>query len=309
MSYFPIICMPYSLERAQDSLPHEIPFPGKAPIKPEGEPKKRSGAVIAIQAFTAAIVAPVIASILSISGWLLFLFAIGVIAYSAWRQRESYPDRQQAYQRQTEQYAKELPDYEREKFNYDEKQKVDAPKRIAQWRREQIQSALNETVPHDGENSSAWEGNAERVFRSHLKKYFPGKIHANLTHQIPDYSHPYTPDVAYIDLSTNLCIDIEVDEPYAYHNNKAIHYVTSEKDYKRNQFFVNRGWIVIRFSEQQVVCHPDSCCKIVAQEIAQITGDRSVMSILVNIPELPQQKQWTEAEAIQMAARKDRDNY
>ncbi|MGI8935818.1 MAG: DUF559 domain-containing protein, partial [Phormidesmis sp.] len=106
-----------------------------------------------------------------------------------------------------------------------------------------------------------------------------------------------------------LHIDIEVDEPYVYHTKHAIHYDTSEKDYKRNQFFADKGWIVIRFSEQQVVCHPDSCCKTVAQKIAQVTGDRSTMSILVDIPELPQQKQWTETEAIQMAARRERDNY
>ena len=99
-----------------------------------------------------------------------------------------------------------------------------------------------------------------------------------------------------------------MDEPYSLSNNEPIHYDTLERDNRRNQFFVSRGWLVIRFSEQQVICYPDSCCKVVAQEIAEVTGDISVIKAFVNIPDLPQQKQWTEAEAIQMAARKERDN-
>ncbi|PZO56618.1 MAG: hypothetical protein DCF15_08260 [Phormidesmis priestleyi] len=307
MKNFPIICIPSSLKHAQTSLPPDDPFPGKPPAKPENELQKL--AWVALQTSAAAIAASMISSILHIPGWLLFLGAVGVIAYRDWRQHESY-------HRCKKQYAEELSDYERKKLNHDEKQKTDAPKQIAQWRREQIQSVLNKTVPHDGENSLAKEGKAEGGFRSHLMKYFPGKIHANLTlqrlgcsYQRLGCSYPYTPDAAYIDRSVNLYIDIEVDEPYAYRDNQAIHCDTSEKDLERNQFFKDKGWIVIRFSEQQVVCYPARCCKTVAQQIAQITGDSSILSLFVNIPELPKQRQWTEAEAAQMAIERARDNY
>lgn len=309
MSHFPIICTPYSLERAQNSLPPEIPFPEKPPAKPGDEPKQWDGTGIAIQAAMAAITAPIISSVLPIPGWLLFLGAVGAIAYGTWQQYKNYPECKQAYRLQAAHYAKELPGYKRRKRNHEEAQKIDVQKRLVPWRREQTRLALARTEPHDGMGSSAREGKSEQVLRSRLKRYFPGKIHADLTFQIPGYSHPYTPDIAYIDPSISLSIDIEVDEPYVYHTKQAIHYSTSEKDYKRNRFFVDKGWVVIRFSEQQVVCHLDSCCKVVAQQIAQITADDSIMSRFTNVPELPQQPQWTEVEANQMAVERVRDNY
>lgn len=300
MKNFPIIYIPSSLKHAQASLPPDVLFLEKPPAKPENELQKL--AWVALQTSAAAIAASLISSILHIPGWLLFLGAVGAIAYRDWRQHESY-------HRCKKQYAEELSDYERKKLNHDEKQKADAPKRIAQWRREQIQSELNKTVPHDGENSLAKEGKSEGEFRSHLEKHFPGKIHANLTLQIPGYSHPYTPDATYKDPSTGLRIDIEIDEPYAYCDNQVIHYDTSKKDIERNQFFKDNGWIVIRFSEKQVVCYPDCCCKTVAQQIALITGDSSILSLFANIPKLPKQRQWTKAEAAQMAIDRARDNY
>ena len=309
MSHFPIVCMPYSLERAQDSLPPEIPFPEKPPANPGDEPKQWDGAVIAIQTAAAAIAAPIISSVLPIPVWLLFLGAVSAIAYGTWQQYKSYPDRKQVYRLQAAHYAKELPGYKRRKRNHEEEQKIEVQKRLVPWRREQTRLALARTEPHDGANSTAQEGRSERMFRDHLERYFPGKIHANLTLQIPSFSHPYTPDIAYIDRAIGLSIDIEVDEPYVYRTKQAIHYSMSEKDCKRNQFFVDKGWVVIRFSEQQVVCHPDSCCKVVAQKIAQITVDDSILSRFANIPDLPQQPQWTEVEANQMAIEKARDNY
>ena len=45
------------------------------------------------------------------------------------------------------------------------------------------------------------------------------------------------------------------------------------KDNQRNQFFLEKNWVVIRFSELQVVKYPDSCCKAIARIISQITGD------------------------------------
>ena len=157
--------------------------------------------------------------------------------------------------------------------------------------------------------SSAREGNAEGRFRSYLQQYFPDKTHVRLTLEIPNFPHPFTPDIAYIDQAINLYIDIEVDEPYVYHTGDATHHIGAWKDNNRNNFFNDKGWIVIRFSEQQVVSHPHSCCKTVAQVIAQIIGDNSILNQFVNIPDLQQQRRWTENEAIQMAQRRERDNY
>ncbi len=264
---------------------------------------------IAVGTAAAAIIAPILSPVLLVPGWLLSLAAIGAIAYIAQRQRKTYADRQQAYRRQAARYAKELPAYENRKRAHNKKQEATAPAQIVQWRREQIRTTLARTVPHDGEGSSAPEGRAEKAFRKRLELFFPGKIYANLTHQIPNYPHPYTPDIAYIDRSVHLYIDIEVDEPYVYRSKQATHYKHAGKDRRRNQFFVSKGWIVIRFSEQQVVCYPDSCGKAVAQIIARITENSSIMRQFADVPDLQKQQQWTEEEAVQMAVRKERNRY
>lgn len=64
------------------------------------------------------------------------------------------------------------------------------------------------------------------------------------------------------------------------------HFVEAEKDSKRNNFFINKGWLVIRFSEEQVVRHPHSCCKTVAQAIALVLGDTSVLNQFANTLDL-----------------------
>jgi Protein of unknown function (DUF559) len=156
---------------------------------------------------------------------------------------------------------------------------------------------------------AAQRGAAEAQFGTYLNKYFPGKIHAGLTLNISNFPHPYTPDFAYIDQGLNLYVDIEIDEPYVYHSGEPTHYVGAEKDKNRNNHFINKGWIVIRFSEEQVICHPHSCCKSIAGAVAQITGDNSLLNQFTNTPNLQLIKQWTRYEATIMAQNNERDRY
>ena len=174
---------------------------------------------------------------------------------------------------------------------------------------------MNQTIPHDGEDSDAKTGRSEPEFGDYLNCYFPGQIYTNYELNIPN-SWPrrsYTPDFAYIDKEINLFIDIEIYEPYTYNECgeiEAIHYVGYRKDEKRNKFFNNkRGWIVIRFSEEQAVRYPRSCCKFIAEQIAEITRNSAITSQFDQIPDLQPQQQWTEKEAMEMAKRKERNDY
>jgi hypothetical protein len=184
-----------------------------------------------------------------------------------------------------------------------------SPQGIAEFRYRLLQNVLRQTIPHDGNRGGAQRGAAEAQFGTYLNRYFPGKIHAGLTLNISNFPHPYTPDFAYIDQGLNLYIDIEIDEPYVYHSGEPTHYVGADKDNRRNNHFINKGWIVIRFSEEQVVCHPHSCCKSIASAIVKITGDNSLLNQFVNVLNLQPIRQWTEHEATVMAQRKARDNY
>ena len=64
-------------------------------------------------------------------------------------------------------------------------------------------------------------------------------------------------------------IDIEIDEPYSV-NNEPIHYIECDNDQKRNKYFIDHGWIVIRFSERQITLYPKGCLKIVEDVLSSI---------------------------------------
>ena len=310
MSYFPIIRIPQKIKQVQSAMPPAVRFTETPPTQPGDEPSRQNITLIAVETTIAVIAAPIISQATSIPGLLLFLIAAGAIAIQAWRQFDSYPKRLQQYRYQEKDYRIKISEYEEKRHRHGEEQRIaQTPERIAEWQRNQVLGILAHTIPHDGDRSSAREGNAEGRFRSYLQQYFPDKTHVRLTLEIPDFPHPFTPDIAYIDRAINLYIDIEVDEPYVYHTGQPTHYARARKDNNRNNFFNDKNWVVIRFSEQQVVCHPHSCCKTVAQVIAQITGDNSILNQFVSTPDLHQQRQWTEDEAIQMAQRGERDNY
>lgn len=129
--------------------------------------------------------------------------------------------------------------------------------------------------------------------------------------QNPKYSedYPYTPDFAYIDALLDLHIDIEIDEPYAAKKREPTHFIGLESQRTRDKHFQQRGWIVIRFSEEQVVRWPDSCCKTVAESIANITNTPLILKQFDGVADLKPMQQWTEHEALEMAKNSYREQY
>ncbi len=309
MSHYPITLIPPQIEQVKSAQP-PVPEPPTLPQQPGPEQKKLNTTLIGVETAIAAISVPIVSQITSIPGWLLFVVAVGAIATHAWYQITTYPQRKQKYNNEATDYDKKLKDYEERKRQHEQEViAVRSPERIAAFQYNKLLEVLSQTVPHDGNGSTATKNPEEIKFRNYLNTYFPSNIHTGLTLRIPDFQHPYTPDFAYIDRVLNLYIDVELDEPYVYHTGLPTHFLRASKDTRRNNFFINKGWVVIRFSEEQVVCHPHSCCKTIAQQIAEITGDDLVLSQFTNVQNLKQQQQWTHAEAMQMAEERKRDNY
>jgi len=44
-------------------------------------------------------------------------------------------------------------------------------------------------------------------------------------------------------------------------------------------FFIGKGWIVIRFSERQIITNPQGCCGTVAKVIVELTQDSALGEI------------------------------
>lgn len=124
----------------------------------------------------------------------------------------------------------------------------------------------------------------------------------------------YTPDFAYIDINNNVFIDIEIDEPYTprqYPNSeselKLTHYLGA--DNTRNEYFINCNWIVVRFSEFQILNYSDACCYYLAQLVYLVTEDESILKNFSGEFKLPIDKIWTYDEAKIMANNRQRLKY
>lgn len=216
-----------------------------------------------------------------------------------WNEKE-----ENKYQGQLTIYNRAVQDYERDK------KILLAPGKVQEFRENLIKKELQVTISHDGINSIGKPGYCEPLFKRELIKYFSAeKIKTKLTLAIPDYQYPYSPDFAYIDTSLGLHINIEIDEPYAFKTKKPTHYLSAEKDERRNIFFLSKGWIVIRFAEEQVARYPDSCCKLIAEIIHNFIENKAIILQFSNVVDLPVVIQWTEDEAWEMAAKGDRDRY
>jgi len=149
------------------------------------------------------------------------------------------------------------------------------------------------------------KGKSESYFLKYLQKYFPKHIHTDLALQIDEAY--YYPDFTFFSKKHNLYLDIEIDEPYNF-KGKPTHIIGS--DDSRNLFFMEASWVVIRFTEEQVVRQPVQCCKFIADTIFKLTKDKTFQDNLKGIQPLTiLPSPWTAQQAQQMAANRVRDSY
>jgi hypothetical protein len=294
MSQYPILMVPSKIKSAYSVIPVAVPvFVGLPPKEPDKPQEIEWKAILSLPQFCIAFIVLLIpGGIVILMPWFLFL---------VWQQIKGYKERLRHWESKKK-------DFEYMQYEYQQrKSKVLTQQEIDNYRKQQIRQALTQTLPPDGTESKARKGWNENPFKLHLNKYFPNKIHQGLTLKNPDYSIPYSPDFTYIDKSLNLYIDIELDEAYVFHTHEPTHFKESKKDKKRNDFFLDRNWIVIRFAEEQVYKHPEECCKFVAT-VALKCGI-PMPEALKKVATLPSIPRWTDAEAREMAVNKTRDSY
>jgi len=152
-------------------------------------------------------------------------------------------------------------------------------------------------------------GFKEPAFEEELKTYFFRQRGLQFFNDrflfVSDNTRPYEPDFTLIDEidNLNLFVDIEIDEPYDGIGRFATHYKGVD-DY-RNQYFNDRGWIVIRFSEKQVHQNPKGCCKLIAEVIKSVNATFTIPQELQGIPTVLEEPFWTKVQAEKWA----KDNY
>lgn len=109
-------------------------------------------------------------------------------------------------------------------------------------------------------------GFKEDSFQKSIQKYFGNQfiVSGDVRLNTGKNTRPFEPDIAIIDRNKekNIRIDIEIDEPYAGITRQPTH--CKGDDSMRDSYFVDRGWLVIRFSEYQVHTQEIECLKYIS---------------------------------------------
>jgi hypothetical protein len=300
MFTYPKVLIPKNIKDVKTSLPRVT----GEPIQPKNLRQKQQSAdiYIYVSILLIIVIAIIGETLIHIPSFVILLSVIYFMRHLKIKDFNS--SEQQKYNIEQKKYEKDLSEYysrEREAQNN--------PIIIKNHRKELLGVILKKTkktnctiVPQNGISES--------YFENYLKKYFKDRIFTNLGISESNFNTPpYQPDFTYICPETNLHIDIEIDEIYILKTGEPIHYRIDSytRDDKRNNYFLNNNWVVIRFSEEQVIKYPDECCKVVAQTIFEVLNE-PINNKLYSIGSLAKSKQWTKDEAKEMYRNNFRNN-
>ncbi|AUB44220.1 ATP-dependent exoDNAse (plasmid) [Nostoc flagelliforme CCNUN1] len=120
------------------------------------------------------------------------------------------------------------------------------------------------------------------------------------------HDRPYSADFVVVEPSTNLHIDLEIDEPFSF-SGEQIHCVGMD-DY-RNKCFLDANWLVLRFAEEQIKSQPLRCLRVLANVIAKYTLNTSWKSSFQNVQQLTPLFQWTQRKSQKLSHQNYRKQY
>jgi very-short-patch-repair endonuclease len=158
--------------------------------------------------------------------------------------------------------------------------------------------------------STKRRGFKEESFQKAIEYYFQDKfqVSGNIRLNTGKHTRPFEPDIAIIDTSNkNIRIDIEIDEPYAGITRQPTH--CKWEDVNRDNYFKERGWVVIRFSEHQIHFQEKKCLKFIASFISSIDNSFQVPLELQSNTNPTNQDLWDIVKAQKWEKQKFREEY
>lgn len=305
---YPDIYYPQQYLAIRNNELNLIPLPSRplAPVPPNEPQPFPIRLNLGIAAVT--IVVSILSRSLIILG-IMSLITMGVVGY-CWL---TYGKRRRSFEKEVVEYEQRLVEYQSELVGYEEERILhrDECFNLAQ---SQVFEFLRESSGPEAESNGTRRGRSEPYFESELRDYFPSN-HIFTGQQMvlyPDY--PYTADFCYYNPNINLYIDIEIDEPYTPYEIvdriTPIHTIDrhNRNENDRNRYFIDNGWFVIRFAEEQVMQEPYLCCQAIEDLIYDITGIE-VTHHFRSENELTIIERWTWDEAYEMAENDYRQGY
>lgn len=155
-------------------------------------------------------------------------------------------------------------------------------------------------------NENTRLGASELEFGKILQHYFGSCASSQQQFSPPGHDRPYSADFVVVEPSTNLHIDLEIDEPFSF-SGEQIHCVGMD-DY-RNKCFVQANWIVLRFAEEQITSQPLRCLRVLANVIARYTLNTTYQSSFIDVQQLTPLFQWTQRKSQKLSRQNYRKQY
>lgn len=271
MSCFPIILIPPEMQRIQTELPLVSTFVEPSPALAEVEPQPVNFFKAAIEIALLILGTSFIYRFDKNLGTIILLIGLGAIFTYQHLRFKNYKQRLQRYNRILAGYFTSLETYARKQARHEAKVALArSPERLREYQRSMLLEFLSQVNTGSGAGDII-PSNTKNRFAQALAKYFPNSTQARYQVELSD--RILTLDFAYIDPETNLHIAIAVGETDASHESI-------------NQYFLDAGWVVMRFSASQVERSPDSCCKAIAILIDDLLGAPELIHKFIDISNL-----------------------
>ena len=287
MRQFPIILIPPEVQRIAQSKPVAPKLSAPLPRLPSNQQPSPIQIQEAIAfGFGLIFVVAVVTTFAKELGIMLLIVGTVALVLRIRYQFLTYKKRYQSHQNTLQSYFKKLEAYSREEVSYEQKLAIaHSPERVLKFRHQQFQKFFAKITPIKNaialtkSNSPDPDQSAIYDFGITLQQHLSGTLYQNVKLHIPSLNQDWIPALTYIDPALNVHIAIEI---MGTSENAAN---LMQKDLC-DRFLVDSGWIIIKFSQKQILQSSAACCKEFAKLLDRLSLDLSVLSNFESIPDL-----------------------
>jgi len=187
------------------------------------------------------------------------------------------------------------------------------PEAIIQYRKDTIRKYFNFCYDKIQANRVEYISSKER-FKVFLEQHFLNKTMDNILVVHETKNIEYTPDFILKLSRPKINIAIEIEEPYTLKEIEGQSNISSDEKYAKIRKIRDRianelRWIVIVFSEEQIVKHPTECCKFISEFTESILIEEDIIGNFSSVTSLSQLKFSKERNINKLKKAKFRENY
>ncbi len=314
---YPLVLVSPAVSEALQSLPSPVPpyRPGLAPDKPKEQPlpRLRLWLETGVGGLGAIVLYSLLRSALGLNVALLLgsaaLGGVGFRVLQMLRRNRRLEARQRQYEWQLADYMRQEDTARREyrKQVQDRDEILNQPRRLHAFRSARLLPLFAE-IPcrraHQPSNAETPEAPEAKLWEQ-LKRDFGERLYQGQDLRIEGLPSGWSPTFVYIDPQLKLHVDLEIDRAFDFDPATGSCEPRNFIGGARNgeHALLDQNWLVLRLTPEQALNQTRSCCKVLAEVIAGITGDRLLVAGFNGVPDLDPVPCWTAEQAMAMARR------